>query len=75
MAPVLSNVSLVAAATTRVRFIVQTEPGRTYQVEFKEVLAAGGWTPLGGPHVASGPTLVIEDTTTAGQRFYRVTSP
>ncbi len=75
LAPVLSNVSLVPGATWRMRFTVQTEPGRTYQVEFKEMLAADSWTSLGSPRVASGPTLVIEDTTTAGQRFYRVAIP
>jgi hypothetical protein len=48
--------------------------GRTYQVQFKELLGNGGWTDLGLPMVAETSSLVFSDSMPAGaaSRFYRI---
>lgn len=71
LAPVLGGVTLVVGGEARVRFEVQTEAGRSYQVEFTEELGRG-WTPLGGRRQAAGARLLIEDTIGSARRFYRV---
>lgn len=51
---------------------LQTYPGRTYRLEFKDDLSAGSWTPLGGNITAGGESLSItNDLSAAQQRFYR----
>ena len=58
----------------QIQFTVSTIAGRSYQVEFKDDLGAGMWTPLGGPLLADGSSLEITDAPVVGpQRFYRVT--
>lgn len=48
-------------------------PGRTYRLEYKEVLEAPEWLPLGEPAVADSASLSISDSPgLTGQRFYRI---
>lgn len=48
-------------------------PGRTYRLEYKNVLGDAAWDPLGASAVADSSTLTFTDGTGAnGQRFYRV---
>jgi Lamin Tail Domain/CotH kinase protein/Putative Ig domain/PA14 domain/Carbohydrate binding domain len=52
---------------------VASVPGRTYRLEYKNVLDDPSWEPLGIDSLADGSTLTFTDGTTAnGQRFYRV---
>lgn len=45
--------------------------GQTYQVEYKDDLKAGVWTPLGSPITGTGGTLTFTaDFTQSTQRFY-----
>jgi hypothetical protein len=47
--------------------------GETYQVEYKDDLGAGTWTPLGTPVAGTGAALSItNDFTNSSQRFYRL---
>jgi len=47
--------------------------GQSYQVEYKDDLAASTWTPLGSPLAGSGAVLSItNDFTQSAQRFYRL---
>jgi len=49
-----------------------TVPNFTYQVQYKDRLDAGSWTPLGAFQRAVGATLEWPDTLgTNTQRFYR----
>jgi hypothetical protein len=48
--------------------------GQTYQVEYKDDLAAGFWTPLGTPLTGTGSLLgFTNDFSQASQRFFRLT--
>jgi hypothetical protein len=52
---------------------LQTAPGHTYRVEFKDDLSAPFWLPLTGDLMATGSQLVITDPEpSAAQRYYRV---
>ena len=47
--------------------------GQTYQVEYKDDLAAPGWTALGNPLTGTGSVLSISsDFTHSAQRYYRL---
>jgi hypothetical protein len=47
--------------------------GQTYQLEYKDDLAAATWTPLGTPLIGTGAVLSIaNDLTQSSQRFYRL---
>jgi regulation of enolase protein 1 (concanavalin A-like superfamily) len=47
--------------------------GQTYQLEYKDDLAAPVWTPLASPLAGTGATLTItNDITLATQRFFRI---
>lgn len=49
-------------------------PGRTYQLEATADLAAGNWTAMGVPIIASGPAVTVEvPVDSADRRFFRVT--
>lgn len=52
---------------------IQTYPGHTYRVEFKNDLATASWTALIGDLFATSSQLVVVDSNpSAGQRFYRI---
>jgi len=43
-----------------------------YQLQYADVLASGTWSNLGGPTVATGGALALNDLITNNQRFYRI---
>jgi hypothetical protein len=48
--------------------------GQSYQVEYKDDLTPGAWTPTGNPLVGTGAVLTFTaDFTESSQRFYRLT--
>jgi hypothetical protein len=49
-----------------------TVPGKNYQVQYKDNLQDEAWQNLGGPHLASGFSLQINDDFTGPHRFYRI---
>jgi hypothetical protein len=53
-------------------FTIDTIPGRTYRVLYKETLDAPTWTQLDRDFVAANPTASITDVITVPQRFYQV---
>jgi hypothetical protein len=61
-------------ATSLVTLSWNSIPRRTYQVQFKDDLAAALWTNLGPPIPAMGPTTTCTDTIPpeVTSRFYRV---
>jgi hypothetical protein len=47
--------------------------GQTYQLEYKDDLAAPAWTPLGGPLTGTGgPLLTTNNFDAPAQRFFRL---
>ena len=69
--PEFTGVTFTGA--NQVQITVSSIPGRTYQVEFKDDLSTPLWSPLGGPRLANGQSLVVSDALLpARQRFYRV---
>jgi hypothetical protein len=53
-------------------FTIDTVPGRTYRVVYKDDLAAPMWTQLDRDFVAANSTASITDTLSAPHRFYQV---
>ena len=51
--------------------------GRTYRVQFRNAAGSGGWTILGAPIIATGPTASADDTIAPAtpQRYYRIVEP
>jgi hypothetical protein len=69
--PALSGMGVVG---NQFSFGFSTLPGRVYQVEYRDSLAAGSWLPLGSPIAGTGEVITITaDVTQSAQRFYRVT--
>jgi putative Ig domain-containing protein len=59
--------------TGGIKLAIPTVPGRQYQILFKNALEEATWTPLGGPHIATGTSLEVSDTFAAEtQRFYKI---
>jgi hypothetical protein len=48
------------------------ETGRTYRLQYKNVLSETAWTDVPGSVTAFGPTATATDVNNATQRFYRV---
>ena len=60
-------------ANGTVSFVVSAIPGRTYRVEYVDVLGSPDWIPLDHNLTAHGPSLTIIDAIDrVPQRFYRV---
>jgi len=53
-------------------FTIDTVPGRTYRVFYKDDLGAAAWTQLGPDFVAANPYASISDNVAAPHRFYLV---
>jgi hypothetical protein len=69
--PPSGTASLPGSGVVRLSFTVQ--PGLTYQVEYKNNLTEATWLPLGGTHLATGETLLVDDNlNNQPQRFYRL---
>jgi len=66
------SIRSVAAPDGQITFTIETLPGHTYRVLYKDDLAAPTWTQLDRDFVAANPTASITDTVTAAQRFYQV---
>ena len=57
----------------RFGFTWAAETTKTYQVQYKEALAAGDWSNLGAPVVATSPAMTTQDVSPGpNQRFYRI---
>jgi hypothetical protein len=63
---------ITLSGSNQVSFSFSTLPGQTYRVEYKGDLNAPQWLPLGPGWSATGTNLMVSDTMTATQRFYRV---
>jgi hypothetical protein len=69
--PPTGTASLPGGGVVRLSFTVQ--PGLTYRVEYKNNLTDATWLPLGGTHLATGETLLVDDNLNSQpQRFYRL---
>jgi hypothetical protein len=69
--PAFSSFSITPGGT--VSLTVQTSPGHTYRVEYKDSLNAGSWTLLGAEQFANDSQMTFSDPApSAIQRFYRV---
>jgi hypothetical protein len=62
----------VALPDGRITFTIDTIPGHTYRVVYKDDLNAAVWTQLDRDFVAANTTASITDFGALGQRFYRV---
>jgi len=70
VAPV-GSATLLGGGVVRLSFAVQA--GATCQVEYKTALSDANWLPLGAPTVATGNTLIVDDSVVGQtQRFYRL---
>jgi hypothetical protein len=67
--PLLHSVASINGQAT---FTINTLPGRTYRVLYKDDLGASAWTPLGADFVAANATASFTDHGPAPQRFYQV---
>lgn len=67
--PVLRSVASVNGQTT---FTIETIPGRTYRVFYKDEIDAPSWTQLGPDFVAANATASLSDSIVSPRRFYRV---
>jgi hypothetical protein len=70
------SISGVNKTNNQIRFSFNAEANRAYTVEGRGLLGAGGWstvTNFPAPSVATN--LVVSDTLTSSNRFYRVISP
>jgi hypothetical protein len=65
-------VRAVDANTNRVILSWDSMPGRTYRVQFKDVLDAATWTQMGGDIAAPGSSTSITNVVPPAQRFYRI---
>ena len=53
-------------------FSIETIPGHTYRVSYKDDLDAPTWTLLGPDFVAANATASLTDNMSTPRRFYRV---
>lgn len=66
-------VATITRAGNDVQISVETMPGRTYRLEYKETLDASDWVPFGADVTAAAGVHTFTDSdAAAGQRFYRV---
>ena len=69
--PPTGTATLPGGGIVRLSFAVQ--PGRSYQVEYKDNLTDANWLPFGAPIVANSSPLIVDDNLTSQpQRFYRL---
>lgn len=61
------------AANIVIAFDSQT--GKTYQVQFRDLIGAGNWTNAGAPLAGTGQTITFPEPADAPARFYRVVIP
>ena len=78
--PVLPAVLYCAAVASKDMFglMFSTIPGGKYQVEYKDLLTAKAWAPVGPAQTASGTSMTVADDSncfTNQHRFYRVIRP
>jgi hypothetical protein len=65
--------AVITVNGSNVTITFNTTAGRSYRVEYKDVLNAVSWTQLAPAQAAVGPSMVVPDTLNPGaQRFYRV---
>lgn len=62
----------VASTGGQATFTIETIPGRTYRVFYKDELGAANWTQLDQDFVASNSSASLTDAVPQPQRFYRV---
>jgi len=68
--PPTMSINNAGAGSVTVGF--PTVPGKNYQIEFKDNLHDATWQNLGGPHLATGFSLEINDDFNGPHRFYRI---
>jgi hypothetical protein len=57
----------------QVQLSIATVPGLSYQLQFKDDLGAGTWSPAGPSQLAASSSLVFSEMISPGrQRFYRI---
>jgi hypothetical protein len=62
----------VASVNGQATFTIETIPGRTYRVFYKDEIDAPLWTQLGLDFVAASATASLSDAVISPRRFYRV---
>lgn len=68
--PTITTFAAQGGGTFQLEF--PTEAGHTYRVEYKYNLTDPIWLPLGGDHFATASTLLVTDSPSVAQRFYRI---
>jgi hypothetical protein len=66
--PVIRSIALPDGQIT---FTIETVPGHTYRISYKDDLNASAWTQLDRDFVAANTTASITEVVTVPQRFYR----
>ena len=67
------KIDTVATSPSGATVTWRSVAGKRYQLYFKPLLTAPGWTMVGSPVTASGPTaLQLDPANVSGTRFYRV---
>ena len=67
--PIIESLATVSGQAT---FTIQTTPGRTYRVFYKDELSAPEWTQYGPDFVAANATASITQSSPASARFFIV---
>ncbi|HAM71917.1 MAG TPA: hypothetical protein DCM86_09770, partial [Verrucomicrobiales bacterium] len=71
--PALRWDGIVVGPKGELSLAFSTTPGRTYRIEYKDVIDDPQWVPLGVDLVATGVTMSIPiDPAGSGRRFYRL---
>ena len=67
------SLSWTQRAAETFALVAATQPGLRYQLETRDTLEGGPWTPFGTETVATGPSLSFDiNTSTSSQHFYRL---
>jgi hypothetical protein len=66
------QLTTVGASANGFVFSFPTVAGLQYQVEYKDNLGSGTWTPLGQPIAGTGSWMNVTNTISVPQRFFRL---
>lgn len=73
LVPAVAPISLTAVISgSNINVSFQSQTGLSYQVEYKNNLTDGSWTPLGSLIVGDGTIKSLNDPTSGSHRFYRL---
>jgi len=69
---VLRAITVSGAGSSSVNVLWTSVPGKTYRVQYKDVVSVSGWNDLPGLVTATSTTAAKQDTQPGPQRFYRI---